>query len=65
MKFIYEPEVDVLRVIFREAPLAESDEDKSGVILDYDAEGHVVGLEILDASKTMDNPKKVDFALAK
>jgi uncharacterized protein YuzE len=37
----------------------ESDEAKPGVILDYDIEGNIVGLEILNASKRVDNPKAI------
>ena len=58
MKVTYDPEVDVLRIIFRHAPLEESDEDKPGVILDYDAEGNVVGLEVLNASRRVENPRE-------
>lgn len=64
MKVTYDPEVDVLRVVFSSSPIAESDEDKPGVILDYDANGAVVGLEILDASKRMENPRSVEYAVA-
>jgi uncharacterized protein YuzE len=32
--------------------------------LDYDAAGNVVGLEILNASKRVDNPRAIDYALA-
>ena len=42
MKITYDAEVDVLRLVFRDAPVAESDEDKPGVILDYDRDGNVV-----------------------
>ena len=41
MKAIYDYETDTLPVIFSEAPVAEGDEDKEGVILDYDACGNV------------------------
>jgi uncharacterized protein YuzE len=34
MKVTYDPEVDVLRILFRDVPIEESDEDKPGVILD-------------------------------
>jgi uncharacterized protein YuzE len=51
--------VDVLRILFSNAPIEESDEDKPGVIIDYDKDGNVVGMEILDASKRMDNPRAV------
>ena len=62
MKIIYDAEVDVLRLVFRDAPVAESDEDKPGVILDYDSDGNVVGMEILDASKRVEDPRTVEFA---
>jgi len=61
MKVTYDPEVDVLRILFSNAPIEESDEDKPGIIIDYDKEGNVVGMEILDASKRMDNPRAVDY----
>ena len=62
VKVTYDPAVDVLRVIFSAAPIAESDEDKPGVILDYDKTGKIVGLEILDASRQVDDPRVVEFA---
>jgi uncharacterized protein YuzE len=64
MKLTYDPETDTLRLLFGTAQIEESDEDKPGVILDYDRDGNVVGLEILDASKRMDNPRSVEYAVA-
>ena len=64
MKVTYDAEVDGLRMLFRDAPVAESDEDKPGVIFDCDRDGNVVGLEILDASKHVEDPRKVEFAEA-
>ena len=64
MKVTYDPEVDVLRILFSSAPIEESDEDKPDVILDYDKHGNVVGMEILDASKRVENPKSVEYAVA-
>jgi len=63
MKVTYDPEVDVLRILFSNAAIEESDEDKPGIIIDYDKDGNVVGMEILDASKRMDNPRAVDYAV--
>ena len=65
MKVRYDPEVDVLSIALSDAPVEESDEDKSGVILDYDKSGNVVGLEILDASKRMGNPMSVEYAITR
>jgi len=55
--------VDVLRILFRDAPIEESDENKPGVILDYDKDGNVVGLEVLNASQRVENPRGVDYAV--
>ena len=63
MKVTYDAEVDVLRILLSDRPIEESDEDKPGVILDYDKDGNVVGLEILDASKRMANPRSVEYAV--
>ena len=65
MKVRYDPEVDVLSIVLSEAAVEESDEDKPGVILDYDASGNVVGIEILDASKRMGDPLTVEYAVAR
>mgnify|MGYP001593025515 CR=1 FL=1 len=63
MKVTYDPEVDVLRILLSDASIEESDEEKPGVILDYDKDGNVVGLEILEASKRMANPRSVEYAV--
>jgi uncharacterized protein YuzE len=63
MKVTYDPEVDVLRIVFRDVAVEESDEDKPGVILDYDKEGNIVGLEVLNASQRVENPRGVDYAV--
>ena len=64
MKITYDPEVDVVRILFSSAPIEESDEEKPGVILDFDKDGNVVGMEILDASRRMENPRTVEYAVA-
>ena len=64
MKVTYDPEVDALTIILSDVAVEESDEAKPGVILDYDANGNIVGLEILNASKRVDNTKSIDYALA-
>jgi uncharacterized protein YuzE len=65
MKVRYDPEVDVLSILLSDAPVEESDEDKPGVILDYDKNGNVVGVEILDASRRMGDPMSVEYAIAR
>lgn len=63
MKVTYDSEVDVLRILLSDAPIAESDEEKPGVILDHDQHGNMVGLEVLNASTRMEIPRAVDFAV--
>jgi uncharacterized protein YuzE len=62
MKVSYDETTDTLSVILKDnTPIAESDEDKPGIILDYDATGNLVSLEILDASKRVTETRKVEF----
>jgi YD repeat-containing protein len=62
MKVSYDARTDTLSVIFMEdATVAESDEEKRGVILDYDEQGNLVSLEILDASQRVTQTNKIEF----
>jgi YD repeat-containing protein len=64
MKVVYDRETDTLTIIFADALIAESDEDKPGVILDYDASGNLVSLEILDASRRVTLPSSIEYQVA-
>jgi uncharacterized protein YuzE len=63
MKVVYDQKVDVLRIVFNAAAIKESDEEKPGVILDYDSDGNLVALEVLEASKRIENPRALDYAV--
>jgi uncharacterized protein YuzE len=65
MKVRYDRRTDTLSLVLRDnVTVVESDEDKPGVILDYDKDGNLVSLEILDASRRVTDARKVDFQLA-
>lgn len=64
MTVTFDPHTDTLRLVFRESPIAESDEDRPGVILDYDADGNVVSMEIMDATRRVEDPRSVEFGVA-
>lgn len=64
MKVTYDSQTDTLTVVFTETPVAESDEDKPGIILDYDASGNLVSLEILDASRRAMVPTQIEYKVA-
>ena len=63
MKVTYDAETDVLRIVLSAAPVEESDEAKPGIILDYDKDGSIVGLEILNASQRTENPRSLEYAV--
>ena len=65
MKARYDPQSDTLSLILKEeAAVAESDEGNPGVILDYDDQGNLVSLEILDASRRVTDTRKMEFQVA-
>ena len=64
MRVVYDARTDTLTIVLRETPVAESDEDKPGVILDYDASGNIVSMEVLDASQRVLQPTRMEYELA-
>ena len=64
MKVRYDRRADILTVILKEGvAIAESDEGRPGVILDFDDDGNLLSLEVLDASRRVTEAKSVDFQL--
>ena len=63
MKVIYDKETDTLSILLRDGKVAESDEPRPGLILDYDRAGRLVSIELLDASEQVQGPQSVEFAL--
>ncbi|MCH8897419.1 MAG: DUF2283 domain-containing protein [Chloroflexi bacterium] len=61
MKVTYDSATDTLTVILKDGPISESDEDKPGIVLDYDEHGDLVSLEVLDASRRFSDPLNVEF----
>jgi uncharacterized protein YuzE len=64
VKATYDARTDTLSIIFKaNVEIAESDEDKPGIILDYDEDGNLVSLEILDASKRVGETRRIEFEM--
>ena len=62
MKVTYDGRTDTLTIVLKEGvAVADSDEGRPGVILDYDVRGDLVSLEILDASKRVTDAGRVEF----
>ncbi|PKO30894.1 MAG: DUF2283 domain-containing protein [Betaproteobacteria bacterium HGW-Betaproteobacteria-7] len=58
MKIDYDPATDALYVHLSDLPIIESEQIKPGIVLDYDEDGSVVGIEVLSASKNDNAPPK-------
>ena len=54
MKVSHDPETDMMYIEFEERPSLESFELFDGIVVDLDADEHVVGIEIEWASKKFD-----------
>ena len=53
MKFQYYPETDSLYIDLAEKPSSDSREVAPGIVLDFDDSGHLVGIDIDQASKVV------------
>jgi len=63
MKITYDKEADALYIKLLECSVHETDEDKSGAIVDYAEDGSIIGIEILNASKKVAEIDKVELQL--
>ena len=64
MKVKYDSNVDILYIRLNDSLIEESDEDRPGMVIDYDADSMMVGIEIMNASKRMAQPTMVELEIA-
>jgi len=53
VKIRYDPEADALYIRLREGTIEETDQVAQGLIIDYDADGKPLAIELLDASQVL------------
>ncbi len=63
MKIIYDSETDTLTLLFRDEPVAESDELRQGLIVDYNRDGKIISVEVLNASENIAEPQSIAYEL--
>jgi uncharacterized protein YuzE len=63
MKIEYDRQADAMYIRLKAGIVAESEEVRTGVVLDFDAEGKVLGIEMLDVSLRTDNPRELAMEL--
>ena len=51
MRIRYDKEVDALYLRFDDSSVVESEEVKPGIVVDFNAEGQVIGVEVLDLKR--------------
>ena len=63
MKVTYDPDKDILQISFSARLIEETTQITPGMILDYDEDGRVVGLELRKASERLDHPYEIKYAV--
>ncbi|MEK0434024.1 MAG: hypothetical protein RL369_73 [Pseudomonadota bacterium] len=63
MKIEYDQQADAMYIRLRAGKVIESEEVRPGVVLDFDAQGQVLGIEMLDVSQRTDNPRELAMEL--
>ncbi|TLD40156.1 MAG: hypothetical protein JETT_3581 [Candidatus Jettenia ecosi] len=51
MKIEYSKEADAIYVYFKEDFVAKSKEIEDGIVIDFDEDGQLIGIEVLDVSQ--------------
>jgi len=65
MKLVYDPDRDILQMSFNNATIEETAQLSPGIILDYDEDGRVIGFELRQASKKVDDPNSIAYLIGK
>ena len=63
MKIEYDPKADAIYIRMASGEVVDSDEVRPGVVLDYGADGRVLGIEMLNVSTCTDNPRELAFEM--
>jgi len=63
MKIEFDPKADAMYIRLLAGEVTESDEVRPGVVLDFDVNGRVLGIEMLDVSLRTDNPRELAMEL--
>ncbi len=63
MRIEYSKDVDALYIRLREAKIVDSMDVEEGVTIDLDEKGHIVGIEILDASEKLEPSELVNISI--
>jgi uncharacterized protein YuzE len=61
MKVVYDPDKDILQIALIERTVEETAQIAPGLVLDYDEDGNVIGLEIRKASTKVDSPYAISY----
>jgi uncharacterized protein YuzE len=64
MNIKFDKEADAIYLRFSDADVAESDEDKPEIIIDYDKDGNIMGIELLEASRRTSNPAGLNYEVS-
>jgi uncharacterized protein YuzE len=63
MKVVYDPEHDLLQITLNDTTVEETAQIAPGLVLDYDVDGNVLGLELRKASTKMNNPYTISYVI--
>lgn len=63
MRIEYDREADALYIHLRQAPVDDNIDIEEGVTVDLDAENHIVGIEVLDASTRLSTEELSQISL--
>jgi uncharacterized protein YuzE len=63
MKVIYDPDKDILQISFSETTVEETTKITPELVLDYDKDGDLIGLEIWKASTKVENPYAIAYVV--